>query len=191
MGKELYEMTMDELWTLFPIILEEYSPKYNDWYEEEAKFLYKILGENIIERINHIGSSGIPNLIAKPTVDILLELKSLKDMDDLINILKANGWLLMSSQTVPYVNYSMNKGYTKEGFSDKVFHLHIRASGDWDEPYFRKYLENHPSVCQEYSYLKKALQTAFKNNRDAYTAAKSDFIGEHTLKARNVCLDGD
>lgn len=72
-GKELSEMTLEELWQLFPIILKEHNVHYKDWYEIQKQELLNYIDIKNIKRINHIGSSAVEGLIAKPTVDILLE----------------------------------------------------------------------------------------------------------------------
>ncbi len=68
------------------------------------------------------------------------------------------------------------KGYTPQGFAEKVFHLHIRHPCDWDEIVFRDFLRQNPAKAQEYARLKTSLQKRFEHDRDAYTEAKSDFI---------------
>lgn len=65
MEKELYEMTLEELWELFPIILLDYSPEYPKWYEEEEKRLIGSFEEGTIRRISHIGSTAVPGLFSK------------------------------------------------------------------------------------------------------------------------------
>ncbi|MGM0498943.1 MAG: GrpB family protein, partial [Bacillota bacterium] len=75
MPKSLSEMSLEELWQLFPIILKEHNPEYKNWYLEEKFNLTAVLPEKNIGRINHIGSTAVPGLLAKPTVDILLEIK--------------------------------------------------------------------------------------------------------------------
>ena len=90
----------------------------------------------------------------------------------------------MSSQVAPYLNYSFNKGYTKYGFAEKVYHLHVRLRGDWKELYFRDYLIEFPEVAKEYSKLKLKIFKEFEHNRDGYTNAKTDFITHHTDNAR-------
>ena len=49
---------------------------------------------------------------------------------------------------------SFNSGYTKAGFADKVFHIHLRYIGDNEELYFRDYLREHPQIAKEYETLK-------------------------------------
>lgn len=76
------------------------------------------------------------------------------------------------------------KGYTLNGFEEKVFHLHVRYLGDWNELYFRDYLIQHPEVAKQYGKLKLELKDKFQHDRDAYTEAKADFIKKHTNLAR-------
>lgn len=183
MAKELSEMTLEELWELFPIILKEHNPDYHYWYQEEEENIRKTLNPADIIRINHIGSTSVESLIAKPTVDILLEIR---DSCNLIRIKKGladQGWILMAIEDDPF-HYYFNKGYTKEGFAEKVYHLHVRYYGDWNELYFRDYLRNHSDVAREYEKLKLELMEKHKHNRDGYTDAKSEFILQNTKKAR-------
>ncbi|MBL4934574.1 GrpB family protein [Clostridium sp. YIM B02515] len=184
MGKELSEMTLEELWKLFPIILKEHNKDYKDWYEIEKERLLSFLNKKNIIRINHIGSSAVEGLISKPTVDILLEIDDQTDIEQLTNTIIENGWILMSSRKKPNMQLSFNKGYTKEGFAEKVYHLHVRYNDDWNELYFRDYLIEHKEVADEYGKLKLGLIGKYEHDRDGYTDAKSDFILKYTKKAK-------
>ena len=81
---------------------------------------------------------------------------------------------------------SYNKGYTEEGFAQRVFHLHLRSAGDHDELYFRDYLNDHPAIAKEYEQLKLHLWKAYEHNRDGYTAAKAAFVTRTTLAAKQL-----
>lgn len=70
--KQLSDLSLEELWQLFPIFLKPHNPAYYIWYEEAKQELIHVLGLSTIARINHFGSSAIKNLDAKPIVDILL-----------------------------------------------------------------------------------------------------------------------
>jgi len=181
---ELKDMSLEELWKLFPIILKEHNPDYPAWYEDEQANLMGILKDYNISRVNHIGSTSVSGLMAKPIVDILLELESGYEMKAVIKTLQSNGWIVMardySVQTI-----DLNKGYTSKGFAEKVYHLHIKPAGDWGELYFRDYLREYTGAAKEYEHLKLRLKEKFEHNRDAYTAAKSGFIQEYTQAARN------
>lgn len=184
MPKPLSEMTLEELWELFPIILKEHNPAYREWYLEEQLKLQACLHSEDIVRMNHIGSTAVKNLIAKPTVDILLEVHEVCSILNLKQTLANNGWILMSEHTEPALKLAFNKGYTPNGFADKVFHLHVRNAGDWDELYFRDYLMVHPEIAAEYGELKLRLLEKYEHDRDGYTAAKTVFVQKYSKLAR-------
>jgi GrpB-like predicted nucleotidyltransferase (UPF0157 family) len=176
-------MSLEELWELFPIILKEYNPQYKDWYEaEKQKILKSIKAENII-RINHIGSSAVAGLISKPTIDILLEIDGCSNVSQIIDDLGTIEWGRMSQENDP-MKLVFHKGYTPDGFADKMYHLHVRYAGDWSELYFRDFLIAHPDVAAEYGELKLSLWKKCEHNRDGYTKAKSDFIQKYSNAAK-------
>lgn len=76
------------------------------------------------------------------------------------------------------------KGYTEQGFAERVFHLHLRYFGDCDEVYFRDYINAHPEDAKEYEKLKLSLSKIYRHDRDAYTYAKTDFVRDMTEKAK-------
>jgi GrpB-like predicted nucleotidyltransferase (UPF0157 family) len=84
---------------------------------------------------------------------------------------------------------SFNKGYTNDGFADKVYHIHLRYTGDNDELFFRDYLNEHSNIAKEYENLKLGLWKKYEHNRDAYTDAKTDFICRWTSEARKIYGD--
>ena len=176
-------MSLEELWQLFPIKLEQHDPRYADWYEEQRQALVSSLDAADIARISHIGSTAVPGLLAKPTVDILLEVDAGCDIEALTARLLAAGWLLMSEEESPF-HLAFNKGYTPEGFAEQVYHLHVRYHGDWDELYFRDYLRDHAEAATDYAQLKQVLLAQYEHDRDGYTEAKTDLIQKYTQLAR-------
>jgi len=182
MGKPLSEMSLEELWELFPIRLSGHRPEWAQWYEEEKRRLVSVLGESAA-RIDHIGSTYVEGLEAKPIVDILLQAAANADIAEIKEMLLAGGWLLMAEKS-DYGELDLNKGYTPDGFADRVFHLHVRREGDWDELYFRDFLVSHPEAAAEYARLKRQLLEKYEHNRDAYTGAKTEFVRACVAKAR-------
>ena len=179
-GKSLSEMSLEELWELFPIILKEHNPIWKDWYLQEEKLLNNIIDNQYIERINHIGSTSVNGLLAKPTIDILLEITEDCDLKFLVSILEKNGYILEIQVQKPAPHMVFMKGYTEKGFAEKVFHLHIRYLGDWNELYFRDFLRLHKDIAQEYSNLKMSLINKYEQDRDGYTEAKTEFVNKYT-----------
>lgn len=179
MGKKLSEMTPAELWQLFPIILTEHRDVWQAWYADEETFLYRLLPQ--AARISHIGSTAVPGILAKPIIDILAEVPAQSDIHRAAEALAANGYRCMSQSDS---RRSFNKGYTEEGFAEKVFHLHLRIKGDNDELYFRDYINQYPDVASEYERLKLRLWKEFEYDRDGYTAQKTSFVTRYTAEAR-------
>ena len=181
---KLKDMTLDELWNLFPITFVDSNANFKKFYLEEKQNLKLLLG-NYIERISHIGSTSIKNIKTKPIVDILIEI----DFDNkkiVKYILLNNNYFLMNENTG---KISFNKGYTINGYADKVFHIHIKKYGDCDELYFRDYLNDNIEKSKEYENLKLELYSRFKPNRDLYTDGKTKFINEIVDKAKKVYKD--
>lgn len=172
-------MTLEELWELFPIILTEHKSYWADWYDEEIAVLKNILPPSA--EYQHIGSTAIDGIRAKPIIDILIVVKSESQLKYTAATLQKNGYIVMS---VSENRISLNKGYTQNGFAEKVFHLHLRLENDKDEIYFRDYLNSHCEVAKEYEKLKLELWKKYEHNRDAYTEAKTEFVKKYTDLAK-------
>lgn len=181
--KELTEMSLEELWELFPIFLVAPNDHWNSYYDEIESFLIRILSKCPIERINHIGSTAISGIWAKDIIDVLIEISNDSDMENAAKVIEENGFIRMS-EAVDRISF--NRGYTKDGFADKVFHVHLRYVGDNDELYFRDYLNEHPQIAKEYETIKLQLWKQFEHNRDAYTNAKTEFIKKWTSTAKEA-----
>lgn len=177
-------MTLEELWRLFPIILSACDPNWKLYYQEEKEMLTRHFGDRMV-RISHIGNTAVEGLTAKPTVDILLEVTHDSSPETVREIAERAGYTVMSARSAPEYRLDLCKGCTPQGFADKVFHLHIRHPGDWDEIIFRDYLRQNPAKATEYAELKKSLQRRFEHDRDAYTEGKGDFIRACVKDARN------
>lgn len=181
MGKDLSEMSLAELWELFPIFLVEPDDEWASRYDEMETKLRRILPEPHVKRISHIGSTAIPKIWAKNIVDILVEIASDMDIEAAAKMIEKSGFRLMSQEKR---RISLNYGYTEDGFAEKVYHVHLRYIGDNDELYFRDYMREHPQIAKEYEALKLNLWKQFEHNRDAYTEAKTEFIRKWTNAAK-------
>lgn len=175
-------MTLEELWELFPIVLTSHNPLWADWAKEEMDLLSGLFVQyNPI--INHIGSTAIPGIQAKPIVDILVEVPPDLKWYLIKDIMEMSGYICMSESKN---RISFNKGYTLQGYAKKVFHIHFHLIGDNDEILFRDYLITHPDDAKEYEKLKLSLLPKYKNDRDGYTNAKSEFIKKIIEKSRLI-----
>lgn len=182
--RNLQDLSLEELWQLFPIILTPHQDCWTDWYEEETKMLLKKLPD--IKRISHIGSTAIKGIRAKPTVNMLVEVLREKPLAEFKSKIEKCGYICMAENDN---RMDFNKGYTLQGFSERVFHLHLRYVGDNDELYFRDYLRAVPAAAQAYEQLKLNLWKLYEHDRDAYTLHKSDFVKHYTEKGKQLFPD--
>ena len=193
MNKPLNRMNPQELGSLFPIFLTKHNPAWSELFLQEKDLIAgrlvqeKKCAEDTL-RIRHIGSTSIPGIMAKPTIDILLEITDATNCDHLIREIKNLGYHYIPKPENPPPHMMFVKGYTPEGFRGQSYHLHVRYRGDWDEPYFRNYLSAHPLIAKEYEDLKISLAKKFRYDRDGYTAAKAGFISRVNECARIAAM---
>lgn len=169
----LEDLSLEELWELFPIYFTDYNEIFERVYLDEENILKSLLG-NSIKRISHMGSTSIKHIKTKPIVDILIEIDF--DKKDIVKEILCNNDYIFMNETVDKISF--NKGYTINGYADKVFHIHIKNFKDCDELYFRDYLNDDFKVAKEYEKLKLELLKQYKPNRDLYTNGKSEFVRE-------------
>ena len=180
MRQDFSQVSAERLAKLFPVVLAEHNPNWAKCYEEEKDFLQSVFQEKAL-RISHIGSSAVPGLLAKPTIDILLEVNKDCDLEAITERMLDEGYVvnMPKSDLILYL-----KGYTPQGFLGQAMHIHVRHVGDWGELYFRDYLIAHPNVMNEYAVLKRNLKEQYPNDRDGYTDAKGQFVQKYTELAR-------
>lgn len=179
--RTLVDLTLKELWQLFPIFLTAHQDYWTDWYKEEAELLKEKLF--FAERISHIGSTAIKDIWAKPIIDILVEVPRKEKLSDLKGLIEKCGYTCMAENN-SRINF--NKGYTLQGFVGRVFHLHLCYEGDNDELYFRDYLQANSTIAKEYEKLKFDLWKQYENDRDMYTLHKGDFIEHYTQEGKQL-----
>ena len=138
--KDLDQLSPDELGRLFPIRLSPYKPEWGHLFQEEKKLLENILGADHIIKLEHIGSTAVPGLVSKPTIDILLEIKDGTDLEMIISRLVSLDYHYIHRPDNPAPHMMFVRGYTKKGIRGQSIHVHVRYPGDWDEYGFRDFL---------------------------------------------------
>ena len=111
------------------------------------------MNDNVTVSYTHLDvyKRQVAGLLAKPTVDILLEVDAKDKRPQIVEKLTSEGWRLMDEGESPYFKLVFNKGYTPQGFAEKVFHLHVREYGDWDAvSYTHLWQHLDPGVRQSY-----------------------------------------
>jgi GrpB-like predicted nucleotidyltransferase (UPF0157 family) len=143
----------------------------NIFDSEKARILRKI--RKYIISIEHIGSTSIQNICAKPIIDIAVSLKDYKDGIKCIRGLTELGYLYKGELGIP------GRHYFRTNNEIVKFHIHMFAETSilWkNHIFFRNYLNRHPEKAKEYEKLKLKLMEKYKNNRELYTEGKSEFI---------------
>jgi len=179
-------MTTDELGQLFPIIIVDYNPDWPRLASIESRKIIETVGKEFISRIEHIGSTAVPGLCAKPTIDFLLEIMEITNCDLIIKQLLKIGYQYIPKPENPPPHMMFAKGYSESGITGQTFHIHVRYPGDWDEIVFRDYLLKNQSVSTDYARLKRKLADEYKHDREKYTDSKTAFIKAITETARKI-----
>ncbi|MCE1165372.1 MAG: GrpB family protein [Bacteroidetes bacterium] len=182
--KNLSVMSVEELGILFPIRLEEARAGWEEIFHNERVRIVNVLHCSNVAGVEHIGSTAIPDIMAKPTVDLLLILERESSLDNIVSGMEDLGYYYIPKPENPAPHMMFVKGYTKHGFEGQAFHVHARYPGEQDEVVFRDYLINNPDIAVEYEMLKIELAAKFRHDRDAYTEGKGEFVARVLREAR-------
>jgi GrpB-like predicted nucleotidyltransferase (UPF0157 family) len=142
-------------------------------FEVERDLLRRILQPWLIGPVEHVGSTAVRGLPAKPVIDIMAGIGGLEESRASFADLHAAGY-----QYAPYRTEVMH-WFCKPHFSHRTHHLHLVPydSALWTERLaFRDYLRSNAMVAAEYAELKARLAEAHRNDREAYTEAKGPFV---------------
>ncbi|HNT29463.1 MAG TPA: GrpB family protein [bacterium] len=169
------------------IDIEPYNPDWPLDFIAEAEHLRKILPAYLIGRIEHFGSTAVPGLMAKPIIDMLIEVTSLKQTVELIvPILQAKGyeyiWRPTFGDDPPWYAWFIKRD--RQG--KRTHHLHMVEDDfpHWERLLFRDYLRAFPKVAHEYGTLKMQLAQSYPHDREKYTQGKTGFICRVTGQAK-------
>ncbi|SIR08390.1 GrpB family protein [Pontibacter lucknowensis] len=181
MYKSLYELTREDWNTLFPIALVDHDPKWKILFEQEKGRILAKLGEGVVRRIEHFGSTSIAHIKAKPYIDIILEVPDeLLFDEEIITRLGEIGYTYFKVSAREYIAayMSFGKGYRLDGGKEQIFHLHVCPKDNvmWEQVGFRDFLNAHPERAKAYEALKLELAAVYRNDRGAYMLGKTDFI---------------
>lgn len=150
-----------------------YDSSWATEYKKEEKILKELIGDKILD-IQHVGSTSIIGLSAKPILDIAIGVKDNDVLDKVIPILTNAGYDVKNS-IGEYGEVLARKG-TPENRTHYI-HIEVLGSEFWNNHIlFRDYLLSHPQYIEEYKKLKKNLGDINKEDRKNYTKSKNEFI---------------
>ncbi|MFA5787277.1 MAG: GrpB family protein [Actinomycetota bacterium] len=171
------------------VVLVPYDPAWPERFAEIERELRQLLGTTL-SRIEHIGSTAVPGLPAKPIIDVLAEVP-----DQEVARTVAVPALLAAGYYECYWQFDLPPGHFTCVKRDthtyhRLVHLHLAPAGhpQWRSLAFRDYLRSHPGEARRYQDLKKDLAVRFAEDREGYTVAKTDYIRETTERALGLAL---
>jgi GrpB-like predicted nucleotidyltransferase (UPF0157 family) len=158
-----------------PVRVVDYDPRWPQLYAEEEKRLRAAIGRHLLA-LEHAGSTSVPGLAAKPTIDILAGVRSLDEAQACIAPLEALGYEYNPEfeDTMPERRY-----FRLMKDEEHLVHIHmVEITSEFWRTHllFRDYLRAHPETARAYGELKRALAQQYGPDRDGYTDAKADFI---------------
>ncbi len=169
-----------------PIIVVEYDPIWAEEFRSIGARMRNVLGD-MAERIDHIGSTSIPDLAAKPVIDIQISVKSLEPMV-YQQPLESLGYVLKPD------NSQRTKRYFRESPGERRTHIHVRKTGSWHQQFpllFRDYLRINAEDRDLYEATKRSLAEKYRNDRTAYVDAKDPVIWEIMQRADTWAAEGE
>lgn len=161
-----------------PISLVPYDPSWPAKFEVEKAFLETLLATWRRGPIEHVGSTAVLGLCAKPVIDVMVGVASLAESEPAKDALRSAGYQYAEYQT------DVMHWFCKPSFEMRTHHVHLIPFGAplWrDRIRFRDQLRAQPALAAEYAALKIELARRFEFDREAYTQAKSPFI-DRTLR---------
>ena len=156
-----------------PVVIEEYTRDWVLQFQEEQRLIKGIMGEKAIA-IEHIGSTSVEGLGAKPILDIMGGVSHLKEVDEFIEPLEKIGYKHVLHKEFPNRRF-FRKGEWRAG----THHLHFYKyeSEEWhNNILFRNFLRTHHDELKQYHQFKKELAEKYHFDRVAYTKSKEPFI---------------
>jgi GrpB-like predicted nucleotidyltransferase (UPF0157 family) len=164
-----------------PVRIVPYDPGWPAIFAALAADLRASLGE-VAVRIDHIGSTSVRGLAAKPVIDIQISVADFEPLDAYRAPLERLGYIYRPD------NAERTKRYFREPPGGRHIHIHVRRAGSFGEQLallFRDYIRDHSDVAAQYADLKRALAQQYSEpeQRHAYTKAKGPFIWQVVAQA--------
>ncbi|MBI5284928.1 MAG: GrpB family protein [Chloroflexi bacterium] len=180
-----------------PIVIADYDPAWPARFLAERQLILRTCPSGAFARIEHVGSTAVPGLAAKPIIDMMPGLRSLDGAPALIPLLASIGYEYVAEfehDTAAGPGMPFRRYFRKDEAGERAFHMHmVEGGGDFwiDHLLFRDYLRAHPEAASEYARLKRELAARYNaalSDRSeintGYTDHKTEFIESIQAKAR-------
>jgi GrpB-like predicted nucleotidyltransferase (UPF0157 family) len=178
MSRDMSPFPADEAWDTLggkPDLVEllPHCPEWDMLARAEADRIVRACDGRVVA-VEHIGSTAVPELSAKPILDLMPGIRRLEDGPPTIPAMEGLGYICRGEYGIPGRLF-----FQKMRGDLRMVHAHMFVTGvdDWDRHIlFRDHLRTHPDATRAYEELKTALAARYPNDRDAYTDAKGEFI---------------
>ncbi|MCG3226558.1 MAG: GrpB family protein [Candidatus Heimdallarchaeota archaeon] len=161
--------------------LKDYNKEWSNLFDKEAKLISSAISNYLVD-IQHIGSTAIPNTVAKPIIDMAVAIDNLSNIEQVVTLLEEEGYEYRGEQGIPDRHL-----FVKGDEESRTHHIHVmvNTSYEWKKHIlFRDYLRQHTLEAEQYSELKKKLADKFELDREKYTDGKEEFILKIIEKAK-------
>ena len=156
------------------VVLVPHDPAWSTIYRAEADRILEACGEWVLA-IEHVGSTSIPGIHAKPIIDLAIGVTDLADADKMAPAMRSIGYDYPRDVGIPD-QFVFGRGHPMRKF---IAHVQVYESDHWNDYLtFRDRLRAHPQLASEYEALKLALAQQFHNDRATYGDHKTEFVAK-------------
>ncbi|BBH20418.1 hypothetical protein Back11_17630 [Paenibacillus baekrokdamisoli] len=164
------------VWATEPIEIKIPDLTWLEKGTQEVNCLRENLSPFGVSEIEHVGSTSIPNLPAKPIIDMMAKIKTYNDLEEIIESLKPDNWNYVPPELD---GHEWRRFFVKVKNDRRECHLHLMLEDEehWEKQIkFRDKLREKSNLAKQYAELKRKLAEENREDREAYTEAKTDFI---------------
>lgn len=168
-----------------PVYVVPYNPLWPSLFSLERSRVEAVVG-HWVETIEHVGSTAVPGLDAKPVIDLMVGVRNIWDADRCIRPLEEVGYSYWAEDSA-LDHHRLFVRFVNPEWTYRTHNLHVVEVGDeyWENRLlFRDHLRSHPETAEEYALLKRDLAGRFRDDREAYTEAKTGFISRVVERAK-------
>lgn len=170
-----------------PVEMVPYDPQWAQQYADSERFLRSVLPEDLVLAVQHIGSTSVPGLSAKPVIDVQVEVNDLERVvDEVVPPLLAAGyefiWRPSIGEREPFYAWFLKR----DGSGRRTHHIHMVKPDEASEArvLFRDHLRTNVQDAEHYERVKHELAQRHGNDREAYTKGKTELVAAIVAKAR-------
>ena len=159
-----------------PVFVVPYDPRWPSLFTLERSRVEAVVG-SLVEAVEHVGNTAVPGLDAKPVIDLMVGVRDIQGASRCIQPLEEIGYSYWAENPNP--DRMLFVRFVGAECISRSHNLHaVEVGGElWnDRLVFRDHLRSHPEEAGEYARLKHALAERFRDDREAYTGAKADYI---------------